>query len=151
MQKIELNPSVSIIIAGALIAAAIVFINVRPDAPAQAAGDGALPGNTSVPAPSASDHILGSPTASVMLVEYSDFQCIYCSKVYPTIKRIVHMDLYRMTNADHLSGLAIEDVRNAQTVVFIEWPDIFGKEVFVPDVRVKMQVTGEIGREINIE
>ena len=69
---------------------------------------------------------------------------------HPTIKRIVHMDLYRMTNADHLSGLAIEDVRDAQTVLFIEWPDVFGKEVFVPDVRVTFKVTSDIGREIEI-
>jgi tRNA threonylcarbamoyladenosine biosynthesis protein TsaE len=69
---------------------------------------------------------------------------------HPTIKRIVHMDLYRMTNADHLSGLAMEDVRDAHTVVFIEWPDIFGKEVFVPDVRVKIDVTSETSRQITI-
>lgn len=89
MQKIELSPSVSIIIAGVLIAAAIVFVNIRNNAPAMAAGNGALPSNATVPPPSADDHIIGSPDAPVVLIEYSDFQCIYCSMVYPTIKRIV--------------------------------------------------------------
>lgn len=71
--------------------------------------------------------------------------------ISPDIRRIVHMDLYRMTNPEHLSGLALEDVRDKETVLFIEWPDIFGKEVFVPDVRVMFRVLGEIGREITIE
>lgn len=86
--KLELNPSVAIIVAGLLIAAAIVFVNMHPAA-AVAEGGGTLPGNTSVPAPTAEDHIIGSPTAPIVLVEYSDFQCVYCSMVYPTIKRIV--------------------------------------------------------------
>lgn len=38
--------------------------------------------------PSASDHIIGSATAPIVLVEYSDFQCPYCQMVHPTLKRI---------------------------------------------------------------
>lgn len=87
-KKLELSPSVSILIAGVLIAAAIIFVNVRPGGAAPAGGD-ALPGNTTVPAPTAEDHIIGSPNAPVVLIEYSDFQCYYCAQVYPTIKRIV--------------------------------------------------------------
>jgi len=40
-------------------------------------------------APSASDHIIGSPTAPVVLVEYSDFQCPYCKMIHPSLKQIV--------------------------------------------------------------
>src|SRR4051812_38388377 len=87
-KNLEFSPSISILVAGVLIAAAILFVNLHPS-PAAAVGDGSLPGNTSVPAPSASDHIIGSTTAPIVLIEYSDFQCIYCSMVYPTIKRIV--------------------------------------------------------------
>ncbi len=87
--KLELNQSVSILIAGALIAGAIIFVNLNANAAPAAAGDSALPGSTSVPAPSAQDHIIGSPTAPVVLIEYSDFECYYCSVAYPTIKRIV--------------------------------------------------------------
>ena len=39
--------------------------------------------------PSANDHIIGSPTAPIVLVEYSDFQCPYCKLIYPTLKQIV--------------------------------------------------------------
>ncbi len=40
-------------------------------------------------APSASDHIIGSPTAPIVLVEYSDFQCPYCKMIHPSLKQIV--------------------------------------------------------------
>lgn len=87
MQKIELSPSIAIVIAGVLIAAAIIFVNYN----ARGAGsaDAGLPQSTSVPAPREGDHIIGSLSAPVVLIEYSDFQCVYCSMVYPTIKKIV--------------------------------------------------------------
>lgn len=92
-KKFELNPSISIIIAGVIVAGAIVFVNRYPaaqpaDAAAAAAGTGTTAG-TNVPAPSSSDHIVGSPTAPIVLVEYSDFQCPYCQMIYPELKDIV--------------------------------------------------------------
>jgi len=89
--KFELNPSISIIIAGVIIAGAIVFTNTRQSAPAAvAAADVQAPSAaTSVRAPSAQDHIIGSPAAPLVLIEYSDFQCPYCNVVHPTLKRIV--------------------------------------------------------------
>lgn len=91
MQKIELNQPVAIIIAGVLIAGAILFVNTsNPNSAAvAAAGDSALPANTNIPAPTAEDHIIGSPDAPVVLIEYLDFQCPYCSLVHPTLKRLV--------------------------------------------------------------
>lgn len=89
IKKLEFSPSISILVAGALIAGAIIFVNMRPGAAPTAAADGALPGNATVPAPSKDDHIIGSPSAPIVLIEYSDFQCPYCSMVYPTIKKIV--------------------------------------------------------------
>jgi protein-disulfide isomerase len=90
-KKFELSPSISILIAGFVIAGAIVFVNRYPAAQPVAAAGGAAPAPTSatVPAPSASDHIIGSPTAPIVLVEYSDFQCPYCAMIYPSLKDIV--------------------------------------------------------------
>ena len=34
------------------------------------------------------DHIRGSKNAKVTLVEYSDFECPFCSRFYPTVKQV---------------------------------------------------------------
>ncbi len=39
--------------------------------------------------PSASDHIIGSPTAPIVMVEYSDFQCPYCQMIHPSLQKLV--------------------------------------------------------------
>jgi protein-disulfide isomerase len=39
--------------------------------------------------PSDTDHIIGSPTAPIVLVEYSDFQCPYCQMIHPDLQKIV--------------------------------------------------------------
>ena len=34
------------------------------------------------------DHIRGNPDANVVIVEYSDFECPYCARAYPTVKQL---------------------------------------------------------------
>ncbi len=36
------------------------------------------------------DHILGSPNADVILVEYSDFRCSYCREFHLTMKQLIN-------------------------------------------------------------
>ncbi len=88
-KKFELNPSVAILIAGVIIAGAIVF--TKQGAPS--VGGNAAPAPTisaaDIRPPTAGDHIVGSLDAPIVLIEYSDFQCPFCSMVHPTIKRIV--------------------------------------------------------------
>jgi formate-nitrite transporter family protein len=37
------------------------------------------------------DHTSGSATAAVTLIEYGDFECIYCGQVYPIIKQVQNL------------------------------------------------------------
>lgn len=80
----------AIIACGVLIAGAIVYVNKYPAAAVapqpQPAGTYA---QVSVPAPTDKDHVYGSRTAEVFLIEYSDFQCVYCARAYPTLKQLV--------------------------------------------------------------
>jgi len=90
-KKFELSPSVSIIIAGVIIAAAIVFVDKQPAGMEQVAAAGGAPTPTKldVRPVGSGDHIVGSPNASIVLVEYSDFQCPFCTMIFPTLKKIV--------------------------------------------------------------
>lgn len=87
--KIELSQPMAIVLAGIIIAGAVLFTSYYRPTQAPADANNALPANVSVRAPSAADHILGSPSAPVVLIEYSDFQCPFCSVIHPTLKRIV--------------------------------------------------------------
>ncbi len=90
-KKFEFTSPMAIVAAGVLIAGAILYANAHPSSSAAVAqvNGGQLPANVNVAAPSAQDHIIGDPHAPVVLIEYSDFQCPFCSIVYPTIKSIV--------------------------------------------------------------
>jgi len=88
-KKFEFTTPMAVLAAGVVIAAAILYTNAHPATSAVADGAANVPANVNVSAPTAQDHRLGSPTAKVVLIEYSDFQCPYCSLVYPTIKTIV--------------------------------------------------------------
>lgn len=91
-KKFELTPPVAIVLCGVIIAAAIVYVNRYPGpavaAPANSETQGQY-AQANVPAPSESDHVYGSRTAEIFLIEYSDFQCPFCERVNPTLKRLV--------------------------------------------------------------
>lgn len=90
-KKIEFSPSVSIIAAGVLIAGAIVFAQwYQPGEPATPAAVGdAVPTSLTLRTPSSGDHIIGSPNAPVVIVEFSDFECPYCALFHPIVRRVV--------------------------------------------------------------
>ncbi len=89
-KKLELTPSVAILIAGVIIAGAIVFVGKFPT-PAQQGAEvgGENQASTNVSSPNPGEHIYGRADAPIVLIEYSDFQCPYCQRIHATLKKIV--------------------------------------------------------------
>ncbi len=80
----------AIIIAGALIAIAIIWVR-KPPATTQSVADNQQPATAQVnmrPVTS-SDHILGNPNAPVKIVEYSDPSCPACKMFNPIMEKIM--------------------------------------------------------------
>ncbi len=92
MENKLLIPS-AIIVAGVIVAGAIIFIKT-PVSPSVPSGQPQqVSGN--VPAFSNSadilkirngDFVLGSPTAKVQIIEYGDFQCPFCGRFFKTVE-----------------------------------------------------------------
>lgn len=81
----------AIVIAGVIVSGAILVTKTPTNTAAVPAGGpaaAAITAETLRPA-SADDHIIGSPDAPVVIVEFADFQCPYCGVIYPTLKRVV--------------------------------------------------------------
>ena len=86
----SLTIPVAIIIAGILIAGAVVYSKGN-DSSAQEVAQAS--GSTDAVRPvSGDDHILGNPNAPVVIVEYSDFECPYCKRFHDTLNQV--MDEY---------------------------------------------------------
>lgn len=77
----------AIIIAGAIIAIAIIWVKKPVSAPVTS-GQPSIPQVSMAPISSA-DHILGNPEAEIVIVEYSDPSCPYCKIFHPTMKKII--------------------------------------------------------------
>ncbi len=85
----------AIIIAGIIIAGAVVYSGGAGKKPAQLlAGDdprgsGAPKAVENIKAISEDDHILGDINAPVKIVEFSDLECPFCKRFHPTMQRVV--------------------------------------------------------------
>ncbi len=80
--KSSLTIPIAIILGGIVVAGAVYVSLKKPSAPS---GDS----NPALVRPvSSSDHILGNPTAPVMIVEYSDFDCTFCKGFHETLNQI---------------------------------------------------------------
>jgi protein-disulfide isomerase len=86
---------VAIIIAGLIIAGA-VFVSQKGDTKQGQGSEKNIPAQSvsaeDVKPISANDHILGNPSASVIVVEFSDLECPFCKTFHQTMKQIV--DVY---------------------------------------------------------
>lgn len=84
----HLSTPIAILISGVVIALAIVYVGTAKTLPA--AQD--LPTEeplAEVRAPGAEDHVYGSREAELVLIEYSDFECPFCSRIHDTLRSIV--------------------------------------------------------------
>ena len=82
----------AIIIAGAIIVVAFIWVNRTPTSPhATQIPVGSMPELNMRPV-TVNDHILGNPNAKIKIVEYSDPSCPYCKVFHPTMRKI--MDEY---------------------------------------------------------
>src|SRR3989344_1613167 len=77
LKKLDISPSIAIILAGGLIAGAIFFTSYYPS------------GQITAPVDAACKVAAVSIRAPGVMVEYSDFQCPYCALIHATLKRIV--------------------------------------------------------------
>jgi protein-disulfide isomerase len=80
----------SIIIAGAFIAGALIYVK-KTDPSTNLAASLAATHNVDItvnPVTDA-DHILGNPNASVMMLEYSDTECPFCQRYQPIMHKII--------------------------------------------------------------
>lgn len=85
-----------------------------------------------------------SPTFSVM----NEYQ-VPDSRSPGLVKRIIHVDLYRLQNDTELSALSLADERRPDTILLIEWPNAVSVDL-TPDITVTINHLGEDAREITI-
>ncbi len=87
--KFEFTTPMAVVAAGVIIAGAILYANTQSSANAAPQGGSQPTVEAHVQAPSAADYRYGSANAEVVLIEYSDFQCPYCTMVHTTLKGLV--------------------------------------------------------------
>ena len=82
-----------------------------------------------------------SPTFSIMNE--------YPVESHSAIKKVQHLDFYRFENPLELEALAMGDWRK-DTVTFIEWPDIFEERAFPVRHEIRIEVTKDGMRHIEV-
>lgn len=94
----QLQTPIAIVVAGIIVAVAIV---VSGNSGGTLAAPGGNDNNdsfgnnnsaaaTNIRAVGEEDHVFGSRDAEVFIVEYSDFECPFCSRLHPTLERAVN-------------------------------------------------------------
>lgn len=87
-KKFELTSPVAIIVAGVIIAVAIIFTSAR-GAATPTTGTTGTTQTATVSKPTDADHLIGSLSAPIILIEYADLQCSFCTLIHPTLQKVV--------------------------------------------------------------
>lgn len=84
-----------------------------------------------------------SPTFALMHTYHLD---------HAAVKRIIHLDLYRLNDRSELRAFGLEEViGDPQTVVLIEWPEKgFGAEQLLPNRRIVFTIGEDNQRMISL-
>lgn len=81
----------SIIVAGLMIAGAVIYVSgprSAPNPPGGNIGDAGPKANVAeVLKIKGNDRVLGNPGAKVVIIEYADFQCPFCGKFYKEVEK----------------------------------------------------------------
>ncbi len=80
---------IAIVIAGAIVGGAIFYVAKNSPAPASSSNSAAQTITKNIPPVTAADHILGSLTAPVKIVEYIDLECPFCKQFDGTMQQIM--------------------------------------------------------------
>jgi protein-disulfide isomerase len=78
--------AIAIVVAGIFISLAIFF---RGGSPTPVNGEYAQPVIKDFRGVEKDDHVMGNPKAKLTIVEFSDFECPFCSRIHPTLERLV--------------------------------------------------------------
>lgn len=87
-----LNVPVAIVVAGIIVAIAIIYSS-GPKAPSQAGSNNDLGGGEvvdNIKPVSNNDHILGDKNAPVKIIEFSDISCPFCKRFHPTLQQALN-------------------------------------------------------------
>jgi tRNA threonylcarbamoyladenosine biosynthesis protein TsaE len=63
---------------------------------------------------------------------------------------LYHIDLYRIDTPRELDTLALDDLRNENSILLIEWGEKFPRLLRDRDVEISLECLGESGRRIRI-
>lgn len=89
MEKNTLTIPVAIILAGVLIAGAVIFSNKNSTNIVENTAAKKQAVDISIAPIDSMDHIVGNPDAPVLIVEYSDTECPFCKNFHKTLNRFV--------------------------------------------------------------
>ncbi len=91
MSRNTLGIPIAIVIAAVLIAGAIIYTGREGSnaAPLPSAGNNQQTGEIEVAPVTKADHILGNPNASIIIVEYSDYDCPFCKNFHATMQQVM--------------------------------------------------------------
>jgi protein-disulfide isomerase len=92
--KANYSTPIAIVLAGIIIAGAMYFSDGKKEA-VPVVTEKVVSGVDQVRPVTASDHIRGNPNAPLVIVEYSDTECPFCSRFHSTMKQV--MDTYGKT------------------------------------------------------
>lgn len=91
--KNALGIPIAIVISALLIAGAIIYTGSANKKDTLQAGKGATAeqttGDVEIPPVTDKDHIRGNPNATVVIVEYSDYDCPFCKNFHETMNKIM--------------------------------------------------------------